>query len=51
VNLDLTDSISPSTFSIVPRTRVGVGGCWATASRDDATTIATATSGRVRVEG
>src|SRR5260370_25924490 len=47
---DLTDSTSPSTASMVPRTRDGDGGCWAIAYKDDATTMATATSGRVRVE-
>ena len=28
---DFTASTSPSTASMVPRTRVGVGGCWAMA--------------------
>jgi len=28
---DLTASTSPSTVSMVPRTRVGEGGCWAIA--------------------
>ena len=32
---DLTDSTSPSTPSMVPRTRDGVGGCWAIAGNDD----------------
>jgi hypothetical protein len=48
---DFTDSTSPSTFSIVPRTRVGVDGCWAIASNDDATTIATAMKGRTAMQG
>src|ERR1700738_2005019 len=47
---DLTDSTSPSTASMVPRTRDGDGGCWAIAYKDDATTMATAKSGRARVE-
>src|SRR6202521_4685377 len=47
---DLTDSTSRSTASIVPPTRDGAGGCWAIGYRDDATTMATATSGRMRVE-
>src|ERR1700730_10463807 len=47
---DMTDSTSPSTASMVPRTRVGDGGCWAIAYKADATTMATATSGRMRVE-
>jgi hypothetical protein len=33
---------------MVPRTRDG--DCWAIAYKDDATTMATATSGRMRVE-
>src|SRR5712671_4066049 len=47
---DLTDSTSPSMASMVPRTRDGDGGCWAIAYKADATTMATATSGRMRVE-
>jgi hypothetical protein len=35
---------------MAPRTREGEGGCWAIANRDDATTIATAMSGRASVE-
>jgi hypothetical protein len=47
---DLTDSTSPLTASMVPRTRDGAGGCWAIAYRHDAATTATATSGRMSVE-
>src|ERR1700694_3119819 len=47
---DLTESTSPSTPSMVPRTRDGAGGCWAIAESDEATTTARMTRGRNKVE-
>ena len=41
---DLTESPSPSTASIVPRTRDGVGGCCANAESDHPATAAMMTS-------
>ena len=45
---DFTASTSPSTASMVPRTRDGVGDCWAMAVMVEAATIATAISGRMK---
>src|SRR5215216_5752129 len=47
---DLTSSTSPSTPSMVPRTRDGDGGCCATAYSDEVATITTAISGRMNEE-
>src|ERR1700732_2527727 len=47
---DLTDTTSPSTASMVPRTRDGEGGCCAVAANDDAATSAIAARGRKSVE-
>src|SRR5579871_4111037 len=47
---DFTASTSPSTPSMVPRTRVGVGDCCAIAPNVDAAIMASTISGRLRVE-
>src|ERR1700742_4050758 len=44
---DLTDSTSPSTASMVPRTRDGVGGCWAI-TRDGAAITTSAASDKAK---